>query len=109
MFKMPVCPYCHTVYRYGDVRKNKNKKIIECYHCKKYFNQKKYLGYAVLAVILVFIAVVINLIILNLTADFLTSIIPLIIVSVSAVIIFMIFNPFFVSYKKTKDNIKNEK
>lgn len=35
MFKLPVCPHCHTVYRYGDVRQVMNKKQYECYNCKK--------------------------------------------------------------------------
>ena len=25
MFKLPVCPYCKTVYHFGEVRKNKSK------------------------------------------------------------------------------------
>jgi hypothetical protein len=102
MFKLPVCPYCKTVYGYGEIRKNKNKKIIQCYHCKNNFKQNHFPGCAVSAVILIAAAVVWNLIILNMTADFITSIIPIILISVTAVIIFMILIPFFTSYKKIK-------
>lgn len=101
MFKLPVCPYCNTVYSYKDVKNNRNKKEIECYHCKNKFKQRKIIGFSVLAAILLVIAVVFNLIILNLTAEFITSIIPLMAVSLIAVLLFMIINPFFTEYKKT--------
>lgn len=102
MFKLPVCPYCRTVYSYKDIRKNRNKKVIECYHCKNEFKKSNFKGYAVLALIICAAAVTVNLIILNMTAEFITSIIPIMIISVSAVIIFMILTPFFSDYKKIK-------
>lgn len=102
MFMLPVCPYCKTVYGYGEVRKNKNKKIIQCYHCKNTIKQKLFPGCAVSAVIITTAAVILNLIILNMTAEFITSIIPIILISVTAVIIFMILIPFFTAYKKIK-------
>lgn len=105
MFKLPVCPYCKTVYSYKDVKNNRNNKEIECYHCKNKFKQIKISGFAVLAIILIISAVIINLIILNLTAKFITSIIPLMVVSIIAVLLFMLINPFFIKYKEIK-NIK---
>lgn len=102
MFKLPVCPYCKTVYSFSEVRKNKNKKIIKCYHCKNEFKQKIFPGYAVLAAILFAAAIVLNLTILNMTAEFITSIIPIIIISLTAVLLFMLLIPFFTGYKKVK-------
>lgn len=102
MFKLPVCPYCKTVYSYGDVKKNKNKKVIECYHCKNQIKQRKFPDYAVSAVILAAAAVILNLVVLNMTADFITSIIPIVLISVTAVILFLITIPFFTGYKKVK-------
>ena len=45
-------------------------------------------------------AVTLNIIILNMTASFITSIVPIIVVSITAVILFMILTPFFTGYKK---------
>ena len=103
MFRLPVCPYCKTVYSYKEVRKNKNEKIIKCYHCKNNFRVSNIKGYAVLALIVATVAVTLNLIVLNLTADFISSIFPLIIISITAVLIFILFSPFFSGYKKIKN------
>ncbi len=103
MFKLPVCPYCNTVYSYKDVKNNRNKKIIKCYHCKNKFKKNNLKGYVVLALIIIILTVALNLVVLNLTADFITSIIPLMIISVFAVIIFIILTPFFSDYKKIKN------
>ncbi len=35
--KQSKCPYCGTIYRYGDLRKLTYKKTDDCYHCKKKF------------------------------------------------------------------------
>ncbi len=45
MFKLPVCPYCNTIYRYKDVGKNSKHKECVCYHCGKKFrvSKKKFL------------------------------------------------------------------
>lgn len=102
MFKLPVCPYCHTVYRYGDVKNNKEN-IIKCYHCKNKFKQSKIKGFLILGLILTVSAVTLNIIILNLTASFITSIVPVIAVSIAAVILFMILSPFFTGYVKIKN------
>ena len=102
MFKLPVCPYCKTVYSFGEVRKNKSKKVIKCYHCKNLIKQSIFPGYAVLAAIIFAAAVILNLIILNMTAEFITSIIPIILISLAAVILFLILSPFFTGYKKVK-------
>ena len=37
MLKLPVCPHCHTIYRYGDVKKTLYEKNHKCYHCNKIF------------------------------------------------------------------------
>lgn len=101
MFKLPVCPYCNTVYDYKEVRRNK-KKIIKCYHCKNEFKKSNIKGYSVLAFIIVFTAVLINFVILNLTAAFIKTIIPITAVSIIAVLIFIILCPFFIEYKEIK-------
>ncbi len=103
MFRLPICPYCHTIFRYGDVKNNKEN-IIECYHCKNEFKKGRIKGYIILGLIITALAVTLNIIILNLTASFVTSIIPIMIVSIVAVILFMILTPFFTEYKRMENN-----
>ena len=54
MFKLPVCPYCHTVYRYKDVLRVMKKKQNECYNCGKTMkiSKKGYWKILVIALIL---------------------------------------------------------
>lgn len=101
MLKLPVCPYCHTVYGYKDVLLNKNKKST-CYHCKRKFTQSRLKGYLCLILIAVFISVIINIFIINLVANIISALVPMFIVSIGVVIIGFLVSPFFVSYRKIK-------
>ena len=103
MFRLPVCPHCKTVYRYKEVKENNRKKVIQCYHCKKEFRNSR-AGIIVLALIVCVAAALINVFILNITSDNFVSIIPISVISVIAVLIGMVLVPFFISYKKPKDN-----
>lgn len=99
MFRLPVCPHCETVYRYKEVKENKNKKEIVCYHCKKKFRPSKS-GYCILGSLVIMIAVTINVALLNTSLNFLRTIIPITIVSTAAVLIAKLLTPFFISYRK---------
>lgn len=100
MLKLPVCPYCHTVYSYGEVRKNHRRKAIRCYHCKNDFRQSRNRGYFVLGTAAVIFAVVINIIILNMVSDIVSSIMPIVLVSLFAVVAALLLTPFFTAYVK---------
>lgn len=102
MFKLPVCPYCHTVYSYDDVRKNRKKKSIKCYHCNKEFIQSKIKGFTYLIILITFTAVIINVLILSLMSDIINSAVPIFVVSVFEVILAFILTPFFTTYKVKK-------
>ena len=52
------CPYCHTVYRYSDLRKLKNAKTKECYHCKKTFQISKRSVWSLAAGILIIYSII---------------------------------------------------
>ena len=109
MFRLPTCPYCDTIYRYRDVRKNKkiNKdELIECYHCSQNFKQSKR-GYIIIFGIVAIIAVIINIIVLNISSNIFHSIIPVIIISLVAILIGFIFTPYFIKYKKVRKNKRN--
>jgi uncharacterized protein YacL len=99
MLKLPICPYCHTVYGYREVLKNKNK-ISVCYHCKKKFKQSKIKGYSCLTILGLFVAVLINFFILNIVDDILVSIVPIFITSILVVILCFLLSPYFVTYRK---------
>ncbi len=64
MFKLPVCPYCHTVYRYGDVRRVMNKKQHECYNCGKIIKISKK-GYWIIIVIALLLSAVSTFVIMS--------------------------------------------
>ncbi len=98
MFRLPLCPHCHTVYHYSDVRKIKKKKEEKCYHCGKSFKVSR-LGYLVLLAIVVLLSVVVNVMILSSMSNILVSTAPIFITSFLAVVIALIFTPFFIKFK----------
>lgn len=65
MLKLPVCPYCKAVYRYGDVRNLKNKKNERCHHCKRSFRVSVLKGRVVLISCAAALLIVINLLLIN--------------------------------------------
>ncbi len=107
MFRLPVCPHCHTVYHYGDVRKNKDKKVIQCYHCKKNFIQSRK-GFIVLFAVAAAAAVIINTVVLSVSDDIRGSIVTVSSVSVIAVVLAIIFAPYFIIYKKEINKDKHK-
>ncbi len=67
MFRLPVCPYCHTVYTYSEIRNMKGKKC-QCYHCKKEFILNKKLCVLPVAAVCILL-IIINLFLLHTTAE----------------------------------------
>ena len=54
------CPYCSTVYRYGDLKKLKYKKNAECYHCGRDMKVSRS-GWLILALELIAVYAVFNI------------------------------------------------
>ena len=109
MFKLPVCPHCGAVYRYGDTRKAVKSKINECYHCKKSF-RVRILPYAlVMALPLTAICVAMNIVLLSRMKQL--SLLPLFAVTIAFLLIIWALIPFFLKFKKTDDTnkVKNNK
>ena len=48
MLKLPLCPYCHAVYHYRQVRENTHKEEIACHNCGKKFKVSYKKGRALL-------------------------------------------------------------
>ena len=101
MFKLPTCPYCHTVYDYKEVKRN-NDKIIQCYHCKKEFRQSKIKGKILIAVVFVLMAFGLNIAIMNLFSNIMYSIIPMFVIDVIIMLIARLLVPYFTEYEHIK-------
>ena len=101
MFKLPVCPYCKTVYNYREVVKISRKSKNECYHCGNCF-KKSFILLIIPLFAAIALGIVIDIIILNLTGIFSKSIIPLIIVSWLMLIAAALVSPYFVRFTKIK-------
>lgn len=94
MPKLPVCPHCHTIYRYGDVRKLVFKKEHTCYHCDKKFSVSRK-NIFILFLIIALITAIFNLLELYvMTADFTA----LMITNVITLSVGVILIPFFVRF-----------
>lgn len=98
MLKLPVCPYCNTVYYYGEVLKSTKNKSMECYHCKRKFKINKWKGRLIFYAVLVPIVGLIDVLMLCLT-NMKTSK-PMIAFTVIIVALSLLLLPFTVRYKK---------
>lgn len=106
MLKLPVCPYCHTIYRYSEVKKSTSKKSKICYHCNKEFIISKK-GTIILFLIIVLIASVINVAQLYITPTL--NILLIMVTNIILIIIGILLIPFFISYKHIKKGINLRK
>lgn len=98
MSKLPTCPYCNTIYRYGDVRKSLGTSKIKCYHCKKKFKVSK-IKILILFLIIAFITAILNIFQLCLIEGL--TFVGLMITNTIAVTIGLFFIPYFIAYKKS--------
>lgn len=101
MFKLPTCPYCNTVYRYGDVRKIQYHKGHKCYHCKKDFKISRK-GVWLLLLIVTVAAVFINVFQLYATPSL--NFFLLMAVDIITVLIGFFLIPFFINFKQIPHN-----
>ena len=95
MPKLPVCPHCHTIYRYDDVRKLIFEKEHTCYHCDKNFRISKK-NVLILFLIIEIIASALNVFELYMMADFMV----LIITNIISLLIGIILVPYFLKMIK---------
>lgn len=100
MLKLPTCPYCNAIYRYGDVRKRTHQKNVKCYNCERQFRVFYIKGRLIVLLVAIVLMIIINLLIFN----FLKGITILGCFVITAVFIglaILIF-PFTVKYKITE-------
>lgn len=95
--RLPVCPHCKAVYRYGDVRRLIKKRETTCYHCKKNFKicrSKIWL----LALIFVVICIAVDIIFLNVFINM--TVIAVYVINVILFIIALTLKPFYIKFKR---------
>lgn len=101
MSALPVCPHCDTVYRYAEVRKSLFKKNIKCYHCEKHFAVSKS-KLMLLLIIIIAAALTVDFFELYFVSSL--SAAALIITNIVIVTIGFLLIPYFLKYKKLKEN-----
>ncbi len=100
MLKLPVCPHCHTVYTYSEVRKIAKEKSHICYHCKNEFKASK-MPCIVLVLVLLVLAVSVNVGVLYMTPSL--NFYVLMAINIIFILIAVAFYPLFVAFKKLKE------
>jgi len=105
MLKLPICPHCHTVYGYREVKKIVKEKSHTCYHCKNEFRASKR-PCLVLILILFVIAVAANVGVLYMSPNL--NFYALVGINVIFILLFIALYPLFVSFKDIKKGKKNK-
>lgn len=103
MFKLPTCPYCNTVYRYGDTKKSLKEKNHKCYHCNKNFKISKN-GMFALFIMMAVISFIINIIELKIFINI--NFLVMAATNVVIILVFLFFVPYFIKYKKVENTDK---
>ncbi|HHZ06831.1 MAG TPA: hypothetical protein GX401_08630 [Clostridiales bacterium] len=109
MLKLPVCPHCHAVYRYGEVKKLAKYKKIQCRHCNKIFYVSSVKGKAIYIGIICALLIMINIFMFNVISNI--TVYHCLIVNVVIISLSLLWMPFTVKFKKLdvitkKDNTK---
>lgn len=108
MLKLPVCPYCHAVNSYNDVRKSAKVKAKRCHHCNAMYRVSYLSGRIILLIIAGIILAAFNLLILY-TSQGLNLQLMLIVTAMGVTLAVMLF-PFTVRYKRmSREEIKKYK
>lgn len=99
MFKLPVCPHCGTIFRYGDVNKLLYKKNVECYNCGKKFKVSR-IKILILFLIIALITAIFDVFELYVIGN--VTFLTLMITNIVTVFVGVLLMPFFVRFKSVK-------
>ena len=103
---MPVCPHCHAVFSYSEVRNMKQGDKI-CYHCKKKFSVRKLLPAFIFLSVVCALLVVINLAVIFSTENISIMIIIVDLLFVTAAVLMLPLTVSFKAEKLTKSEKKS--
>lgn len=95
--RLPVCPHCNTVYRYGDVRGLMIKNESACYHCKKNFKISKGRIW-LLVLILIAVCTAVDIISLNVFTNM--TAVGVFVINIILVAIALAITPFYIKFKR---------
>lgn len=97
MPRLPVCPHCNTIYRYGDVSRVINKKSVVCYNCKKSFNVKRK-NFLILFLIIALFCAIFDVFELYMGAP--SNLIVLVVTNVVFICVGLLLRPYFTIFNK---------
>ncbi len=100
MLKLPVCPYCNTVYRYKEVYLLKGSEY-NCYHCKKKFRISR-IGRIIPIIIIAAVLVGVNLFIFHTSKDL--NLVPVVIIDVLGIMAAFVMFPLTVRFIPEKND-----
>lgn len=96
--KLPLCPYCKAIYRYGDVKRVTHNKSCECHNCGRKFSVSYIKGRIIIILITAVILIALNLLLFNLVDG--VTVISCLIINALFISLAVILFPFTVRFKK---------
>lgn len=104
--KLPLCPYCKAIYRYGDVKRVTHNKSCECHNCKRKFSVSYIKGRIIIILITTVILIALNLLLFNFVNG--VTVIACLIINALFISLAVILFPFTVRFKKLDGEEKAE-
>lgn len=93
--RLPVCPFCGTIYRRGDIIRLIFNKSEACYHCGRQFKVKKNkLLFLLLELLILYVAA--DLLLINLV----TTVAALYIINIVLVILGFVMIPYYIEFSE---------
>ncbi len=106
MFRLPTCPHCGTVYRYGDVTRERKKKNHTCYHCERPFSVRHLPGMLIPSGIGIALCILTNVLLLDRMK--VLNLILLFVITLLYIGLIILASPFFTRFK-SGDETKRRK
>jgi len=108
MFRLPTCPQCGTIYRYGDIVRILRQNIFkgrrntdraeECYHCQAKFRVKYLPGILILTALWAALSIGTNLLLLSRMTQL--NLIAMFLMTIVYMILAIVLVPFFVRFQR---------
>lgn len=107
MLSLPICPYCHTVYSYKEVKIITKKEKEKCYNCNKTFGVSSKKGKWLLILIVVIILIIINTFVIFTSKSFNSiSFYSMIFLDMAVLLLAFAFFPFTAKFYKLSKHKK---